>query len=260
MTSSPSSADQPDLTLDERLAAVKAAGRQRRARRYRIRAGLAGVAAFGIVAGVAALPADDGMPVRTEAADEGTATTRRTEVLGSVIERDPTDVTTSTTVAPVEVTTTIAPPAPTVPTPTAPPGPCQTGPECGEFRWEPAPPPNQPLVLTHDPVGPATVGQEVTITVRWSDGDAQLTFIDDDTDGNLLLDACVVEPRYGPWSPPPPNGGSGAVTISFTPTASGTQTIKVQAAAGYCDGYDPYHSDRGLTIQFEASEPPPEEP
>jgi hypothetical protein len=258
MTSSPSSAEHDLAPVDERLVAIKAEGRRRRARRYRVRAGLAGVAAFAVVAGVAVLPADDGTPVHTEAADEGTSTTRRTEVLGTVIEREPTD-TTVTTVAPDATTTTAArtvattPPAP----PTAPAGPCQTGPECGAFRWEPAPAPNRPLVLTHDPVGSATAGQPVTITVRWSDADAQLSFIDDDTDGALLAEACVVEPRWGPWTPPAPAPGSGAVAVTFTPAEAGPHTVEVYAASGPCDGYHPYHSVETLTITVQVAPAPP---
>lgn len=275
MTSSQSSADCSDLTFDERLAAVKAAGRRRRARRLRLRSAAAGVLAIALAGGVAVWP-QNAATVRTElAADATTSTTRRTQVLGTVIERPAGDSTTTTEpMAPAEPTASIAPEAPALPSsapapasspaptrvapPTTAPGPCQTGPECGSFRWEPAAPPDEPLLLEHDPVGPAVVGQPITITVRWSDADARLTWIDDDTDDVLLGESCRNAPRYGPWALPPADGGSGAHTITFTPSIAGTTTVEVYAASGTCDGYDPYHSSAGLlvTVEVAAAESP----
>jgi hypothetical protein len=254
VTSSQSSADPLLGPLDERLAAVKSEGRHRRARRHRVRTGIVAIAgASALLAGIAIVPSDPDV-VTTDAAearDGETPSTRPTEVLGMVIERDPVDDTTTVATDP-PTSVTEAPPAPsattTPTTATAPPGPCHAGPECGPFRWEPEPAANQPLTLTHDPVDPVPVGDTVVLTVHWADPDAPLGFVDDDTDGALLADACTIEPRYGAWVPPDPQGGAGSFTVSYTPEQTGMHAVRVFAATAACDGYHPYRSDQQLTI------------
>lgn len=244
---------EPTSSMEDTLRAVKAAGlRRRRARQARYRVGLAAAVVAVVAIGVTALPGDDDA-VRTAgpAAEraETTTTTRPTEVLGMVIERDPAAAA-DTTVA--DASTTTAPGA-TVPPATSPAaGPvCRDSvdPACGPFRWEPAPPADQPLVLDADEVPPMAPGQSTELTVRWSDADALLAYYDSDAGGAALGQPCQIEQRFGPWTPPAPDGGSGVITIAYTaPATPGPTSVTVYASTGPCDGYHPFHSDAWITI------------
>jgi hypothetical protein len=238
--------------MEDTLRAVKAAGlRRRRVRQARYRVGLAAAVVAVVAIGVTALPGDDdAVTTAGPAAEraETTTTTRPTEVLGMVIERDPAAA--DTTVADASTTTA---PAATVPPATSPAtGPvCRDSvdPACGPFRWDPAPPADQPLVLDADEVPPMAPGQSTELTVRWSDADALLAYYDSDAGGAALGQPCQVEQRFGPWTPPAPDGGSGVITIAYTaPATPGPTSVTVYAGTGPCDGYHPFHSDAWITI------------
>lgn len=244
---------EPASSMEDTLRAVKAAGlRRRRARHTRHRIGLAAAVVAVVAVGAIALPGDDDRVTTAGPAAERaetTTTTRPTEVLGMVIERD--GETTETTVA-VEAPTTTAPAA-SVPTGSSQPaGPvCHDSldPACGEFRWEPTPPADQPLTLSADAVPPLAPGQSTEISVHWADADALLSFYDSDADGATLGQPCQVERRFGPWTPPAPDGGSGTITIAYTaPATPGPASVMVYAATGPCDGYHPFGSEASITI------------
>lgn len=257
----PSAAERPDPTrMAEVLGEVKAAGLRRRRARQRRRS-------FGALAGVVALATglvvslpDDEAVVDTDAASDETTSTRRTEVLGTVIEREPAEAPPPSTEAPPAST-------PDTPTPTASPAPVPPPPTtlscvqshdeaCGPFRWEPAPSANQPLTLSAEDVVSAP-GAETVLLVHWDDPDARLTWTDSDIDGVLLAEPCQVEARYGPWAPPAPDGGSGTIELPYTaPAEPGTYVVTVYASTAVCDGYHPYHSDATTTVTVTVEQPP----
>jgi hypothetical protein len=240
--------------MEETLRAVKVAGlRRRRARQARHRIGLAAVVVAVLAVGAIALPGDDDQVTTAgpaaERTERTTTTTKAPEVMGMVIERDGT---TTETTGGAEVPMTTAPPA-TVsagsPEPTGPVCHDSLDPACGEFRWEPAPQANQPLTLSADAVPPLAPGQSTEITVHWADGDALLSYYDSDADGAMLGQPCQGERRFGPWTPPAPDGGSGTVTIAYTaPSTPGATSVTVYVATAACDGYHPYNSQESITI------------
>jgi len=262
----PSAADQPDPAgMDDVLREVKTAGLQRRRSRQRRRSFGAVVSAVTLVAGFVATLPDDDQVVETDQASDETTSTRRTEVLGTLIERDAVDpATPSTSETTPPPSTTAPPPAPVAPPSPLPPPPTtlscvqSTDPACGPFRWEPAPAANQPLTLTAEDAA-LTAGTTTVLLVHWDDPDAQLVWTDNDIDGAMLADPCQMERRYGPWTPPPPDGGSGTIELAYTaPAEPGTYVITVIAATGGCDGYHPYHSDATTTITVTVEQAPGE--
>ena len=105
-------------------------------------------------------------------------------------------------------TTTTAKPSPTT---TA--APCRTShdPQCGPFRWEPEPGPNEPLTVSAEPKSQqATVGQAVKFDVVARDPDAKIDktcIVVDWGDGTGgTTGECPPPPTcpgaYGPWAPP----------------------------------------------------------
>jgi hypothetical protein len=272
--SSPSSAPDGVVPLDV-LATVKHEGGRRRRRRQRRNLAMSGLAAIAVAVPAFALLGGDGDPAEdvrsTELADAPrttvdddddrpaattTTTSAPTEVLGVVIERPaeeaPGATTTPTTARPRPATTTPPTPPPT----TAPPLVCSNSvdPACGEFRWSPDPG-NAPATISTAEVLELTPGQATTITVDWSDGDAGLRFEHFSTDGTLLAGGCVVEPRYGPWTPPPANPGSGTLQYAYTaPAEPGTYTLGVSIGTGDCSG--PYVSEAQRLITVNVVEAP----
>lgn len=107
-------------------------------------------------------------------------------------------------------------------------------PACGPFRWDPPPPPDQPMSvkLSYLPTAPKA-GETVTFSVTV-----------DDPDGNGLLDRtgiahnygdgtpsqgvsghvdCVA--RFGPWTPEAPKPLHADLTFRHVYTAAGTYTV-----------------------------------
>jgi hypothetical protein len=106
-------------------------------------------------------------------------------------------------------------------------------PACGQFRWDPPLGPNQPLVasFTKAPTT-AVVGQPLIFEVVWSDGDAKLSQDRFTTDDTHVGTACSLVPRYGPWTPPAPVGGSGTLTYPTSFGQPGTYHVSVELGTG----------------------------
>lgn len=266
----------PPLPGDDVLDSVKAEGARRRAGRHRRNLGL-GLAALTVVmaSAVTLRPDGGGRPQVVDVAAGGGE---------PVAATDPTSIDSNEVIPelfPGDVPTTTAAPAapPPVPPPTLPPEssttPTPVGPSvttavtaapttappttaakvcrnssdqaCGEFRWDPAPEPNQPLVATFTKA-PATakVGEPVLFEVTWSDGDAPLTFDRLSHDGTGMVKACSLTPRYGPWTPPArvPSGGVLPYTTTFA--APGTYAVKAELGTAECDS--PYGSDTSIAV------------
>jgi hypothetical protein len=235
------------------LARVKTEGLRRRTRRHRRNGVLAalGIALLAVPA-VALLP-EDGTDDVTVAA-EGDREAERPATTGA--RRPTTTVTTGTTLPPPSTASTVVvegedvgliPPLvierePTATTvPAAPVCRNSTDPACGEFRWDPAPAANQDLTAAFVDV-PATVtaGEPTTFFVAWSDPDATLAYDMFSADNALLAQPCQIENRFGPWTPPPAEPGSGELSYTHTFEAPGTYTVAVALATGACDS--PYNS------------------
>ena len=182
-----------------------------------------------------------------------TDTTRLTE------PTPPTTVTAVTTAPP----TAAPPPAAVNPARTPPPVAATTTtlrlvcrnsdqPSCGQFRWDPAPSPNQPLAASFvQPATRATVGDTVTFAVTWSDADARLSFDKFTTDGTVLVNSCSLAPRYGPWTPPAAVGGSG--TLRYTHTFTEAKVYEVKLGLGTANCASPYGNDAVVTTRIEVT-------
>ncbi len=120
---------------------------------------------------------------------------------------------------------------------------------CGPFRYEPEPGPNAPLEISIS-VTPArpVVGEEAVITVVFTDTDAlPITNCGgfDTGEGIPIQDDCAVPvcaQRFGPTSPPAPQGGTRTVTIPHVYEQAGTYNITAsgQSSSVFCD--HPYGS------------------
>ena len=119
-------------------------------------------------------------------------------------------------------------------------------PACGDFRWEPAPAPNQALQVsfTSVPVNPKA-GQAVTFAVTWSD-DAPFWYDHFSIDGSQQHVACSPAPRYGPWMPPAqvPSGETKQYPATFP--SAGEYTVRVTVRTGGCDS--PYSDEKTVTV------------
>lgn len=130
-------------------------------------------------------------------------------------------------------------------------------PVCGDLYWDPPLGPNTPisLAVVIEPSSPA-VGQLVTITVTWSDLEADFSIASIETplgcevlpEGRCVnvrvlpaTDAGCPEP-HGPWAPPAsaPSGGSQRFFRAYAEPGVYTWTVTVYAAASTVrNGCDP---------------------
>lgn len=109
----------------------------------------------------------------------------------------------------------------------------QTNPACGEFRWDPAPGPNQPMSVsvTFTP-GQPKVGEVVTFRAVAEDPDAKIweganriiDFGDANNPQELSTHGDCFE-GYGPWTPPPPRPDRLETTLQHTYSAAGTFNV-----------------------------------
>lgn len=258
---------------EELLARVKAEGMRRRSRRHRRNAVFA---AFGLalvaVPAIALLPGDDGDEDVTVAADSERQSTTSTPTTSArrtttTVASPETTIADAVVVAPSTIvidddevglippTSVVRRPPPPAPATTAPPPTtvaCRDSrdPQCGEFRWDPPPAPNQPLTAGFvDAPTTATVGQEVLFIVSWADPDATLSFANFSvtTEGGVGLgQACTQEQRYGPWTPPPPAGGSGEVEELYTFSAPGTYFVTMSLGTADCNS--PYADESTVEV------------
>ncbi len=254
----PSTVSPPAGLID----AVKADGSRRRVNRRRRNLALA-VLCLGLLAVPAATlgggNSDREGEINVAADGDGTETTFVLEPVESTVVAEvplTPPATTVDTAPPVTEApaTSVAPPTavPTTPPSTRAPGTTPTTapacrnsdkPSCGDFRWDPPPGPNQPLVGSFvNPPATAQVGVPVVFEVTWSDPDAKLTSDRLSPDGSRIISACTLPPRFGPWTPPPAVGGSGTLRYTHTFQTAGTYS-DVTVELGTADCTSPYGND-----------------
>lgn len=287
-TSAPSRATAPE----DILARVKSDGLRRRTRRHRRNAL---VAAFGLVIlavpAISLLPSgdsDDELDTAAEVEQPSTTDRPTTTERSTTTTADTTATSTVTTLAAPTITVVVPDPeastesgasattvprrAPSTPRTTvprrspttqlAPPttATCRnsTEPSCGDFRWEPDPGSNAPLQANISASNSAPeAGETVTFTVTWSDADASLTFDRVAVDSEAgLSQACSTERRFGPWTPPARNGGSGELTFQREFFTAGEHFVTVALATADCNS--PYGSERTVQMVVVVQEPPPD--
>lgn len=273
--------EHPSPELRERIAhdlSSAPSAPSRRSRRWMPAAAAALLVVAGIGAIVSTRSDDGGVDLATDP-DQGT-------VLDDAEDRDDDRDTTpttaaTTTIAPLttEVTdTTIAPlpaddeEAPSLPA--AEPGPgsgpattvpqCQnsTDPSCGSFHWSPQPT-NQPATLSLSVPDRVVAGESVDLRLDMADPDGPVTIschsVNIDPNTSTATGGCGATERpppcperYGPWSPPAPNGGQASTTSSVTFHEAGTYTVTVNVTRpDGCDNVDPYRSGATATLTVE---------
>jgi hypothetical protein len=128
-------------------------------------------------------------------------------------------------------------------------------PACGDFYWDPAPGPNQPMTMTisYSPAQPVA-GQPVTITYTADDPDGVVgecwRRIDTGLHGSGCQASCAqAQTRYGPWTPPPPEAGHGEKVLTETYEA-GTYTLAAEYVPVCPTAYDLYQSDASQETQL----------
>ena len=119
-------------------------------------------------------------------------------------------------------------------------------PACGDFRWDPAPAPNQALEVsfTSVPANPKA-GEAVTFAVTWSD-DAPFWYDHFSIDGSGQYVACDLAPRYGPWTPPAPVPSGETKQYPATFPSAGEYTVKVTLRTGDCGS--PYSDEKTVSV------------
>lgn len=268
--------EHPSPELRERIAHDLSSTPTARSRRWMP----AAAAALLVIAGIGAIMTtrsdDGGVDVAT---DPDTAAVVVDDELGrDEIDEDVTDTTaaTTTTVTTAVTDTTVAPPPDdeaTPPPPVAPADPgsgpattvpqCQnsTDPSCGPFHWSPEPT-NQPATLTLSVPDRVVAGQPVDLRLDMADPDGPVTMncysVNMDRPGTSTGGCGAVErqppcpERYGPWSPPAPNGGQASTTSSVTFHETGTYVVTVNVTRpDGCDNVDPYRSGATSTLTVE---------
>lgn len=142
-----------------------------------------------------------------------------------------------------------------------------TNPACGPFRWEPAPFPNQALVVrvTREPVDVA-VGQAVTFEVESTDTDAQVVWcqvydLGDGTTMGTVGSFCGNGPgctgrRFGPWSPPSTKAGAYGYKVTHTYAEPGTYTARFFAYSEDGGECHPYGNQETATATVSVSSRP----
>jgi hypothetical protein len=104
-----------------------------------------------------------------------------------------------------------------------------TRPECGPFRWDPPPAPNQPLRATVVSAG-VDDGRTATVTIGWDDPDAPRA----DAPTVCWEDPCPPPPEpctqsaaTGPWAPPPAAPGSGELRYTHAYSTPGPREVRI---------------------------------
>lgn len=231
---------------------------------------VAAAAVLALLAGGAALVAaqDEREQVATVADDpDPTPTTPPPTVAGIVIERPEGDGSASTTTTAPTAAPPVVPASPEATTATTALV-CRnsTDPACGDFFWDPEPIVGQSTVRLDVPGGPLQVGVPYDIVVELTDPTAPPTFNCGIVDVSPMAGeswvggfTCVVEPapwctaRYGPWTPPAPNGGTVTERVPVTFDEPGTYTISVQTRTPAKHCYQPYGSDAATSITVDVS-------
>jgi hypothetical protein len=132
-------------------------------------------------------------------------------------------------------------------------------PACGAFHWQPAPEPLQRIGYTfsmtpqHPVAGESATVHVVVTSPQTSINTSELRVATGFTDrpeqkigapgAGYPTDCPPVRPRYGSWTPPPPQPHTLDLTFHFVPVNPYTTPISVELAmtmyAGYCDEFGP---------------------
>ncbi|TML91845.1 MAG: hypothetical protein E6G06_08580 [Actinobacteria bacterium] len=138
-------------------------------------------------------------------------------------------------------------------------------PDCGPFRWDPAPGPNAPveIVITYSPSSPR-VGEQVTVTVHVSDADAligDVTMAFGDEAAAMIPPQSIVNcvgAATGPWSLPGATPDDVVKTFRHTYSRAADLTLDAYAASpeivsGTCPP-NPYASQGTASVPIRISE------
>jgi hypothetical protein len=133
--------------------------------------------------------------------------------------------------------------------------------ECGEFRWDPSPQPNDPMdiEIVVSPEAPS-VGEAVTFVIHVRDDASgrrpiwiRKTYGDGITAVTHLSGTTVCRERYGPWTPP--QKGQYDITERFEhkyrTAGRYTAEFEYSTSAGSC--YDPYASVGRKSVTVEVT-------
>ena len=142
--------------------------------------------------------------------------------------------------------------------------PCHNSTEsrCGDFQWDPPPGDNAPMSVSIEPSSSDVhVGDTVTFHVSADDPDGRIDSptgcgyavgFGDGSGGGGCAHTPSCSARYGPWSPPPPAGGSTSGSFSHVYDAPGRYTFDIRLNLnGSC--YDPYRSQGSATVSVEVN-------
>jgi hypothetical protein len=136
-------------------------------------------------------------------------------------------------------------------------------PACGDFRWDPEPVVGQSTLQMHLPPEAAQVGVPYEVVLELTDPTAPPSFNCADSGAQpspsqwVGISGCSAEPpppcptRFGPWTPPAPQGGTTTLTVSLTFDEPGPHTFSVttRPPSGGC--YQPYGSAAHSTVDIE---------
>lgn len=252
---------------DELLDHIYREGGRRQARRRRVLLASAVVLVLGGVA--AATMIGDGDRGGQQVAARGGPTTTPVPPSSVVLMPLPlldTSTSVPSTTAPRPTTTLRIPPPPPVPTSARPttttttpptttePPVCRNSadPACGEFHWDPPPPPDQPLQID---VQTTVVERTVTFRVVYSDPDTQvrggcrsIQFGDGEFGPVEPCAVVLCAAAFGPWTPPPPESSTEERTFTHTYAEAGAYVASFSAETqSRC--YDPYASSAQKTVE-----------
>lgn len=129
-------------------------------------------------------------------------------------------------------------------------------PACGDFRWDPDPGPNAPLVIQVTATPRANDPRTIDFAVVYTDADAgpvNCRFVKYSEEGEgsggynveggtAACPLALCARAYGPWTPPAPQPGQSQATVTRTYAAAGAYTVKFTANTASPSCNHPYAS------------------